>query len=330
MGRRLNQAAMRLVGVCVSLLLVGCAQPAERAVGGSVETVQSGLDAEPLGYLDCDFSDHAPAVLGAVWRVVAGISSGTSFYIGDGQWLTAEHVISGHSTVTLHNGGSSMSATVAGSTQPGDTALLVTSSAPSRLEFGSLAEIGPGHQLYAAGFPLYDAPQASISRGILSRLEHHTGLDNVILTDAAANPGNSGGPLLNECGQIVGMIVAGYKDTEGLNYAVAETTLRQRVRDFGGTVPGPTEAAAGRVPPTPAPTTTRHTEAPPTTGGLVGCGAVPADVSARRSTYTTAVNNLPDVDGLLGEMTNWYARPADGQKRLAIVKGQWDLPSGGQ
>ncbi|MYH44901.1 MAG: trypsin-like peptidase domain-containing protein, partial [Acidimicrobiaceae bacterium] len=229
---------------------------AEHAEPGSEAptlTAPDDLAMEPVSYLDCDFSDHADHALDAVWQVKAGLSNGTAFHVGDGQWLTAEHVVSGNSAATLHNGGASIRATVVAVNRAGDTALLLTSSGPNRLEFGSLADIGPGHQAYAVGFPLYDAPQASISRGIVSRIERHAGLEDVILTDAAVNPGNSGGPLLNECGQVIGMNVSRLTedDAAGLNYAIAEPTLRRRVAQLGGTPTGdPTAPSAQRAAPT--------------------------------------------------------------------------------
>ena len=40
------------------------------------------------------------------------------------------------------------------------------------------------------------------------------------MTDAAANHGNSGGPLVNECGEVIGVLVAGVQNAEGMNYAI--------------------------------------------------------------------------------------------------------------
>ena len=132
------------------------------------------------------------------------------------------------------------------------------------MEFGSVAEIGPGHQTYAVGFPIYDAAVASISRGILSREEQHTGMGDTILTDAAINPGNSGGPLLNECGRIVGMTVSTLEEAVGLNYAIAETTLTQRITELGGTTTSSTVTPPASTLPPPVVTPPASTLPPPT------------------------------------------------------------------
>ena len=245
-----------------ALLVVGCYERSSSDPESSSDPVEgvsaveavvtpqpvAKLEAVPVAYLECDFSDHADSVLGSVWQVKTRSRTGTAFHLGGGQWLTAEHVVSGLSSVTLHLSGRSIPAIISGADAAGDTALLSTSSAPAALEFGDLSEIGPGHQAYAVGFPLYDAAVASISRGIISRIEFYAGLDDVILTDAAINPGNSGGPLLNECGDVIGMNISSRDDAVGLNYAVAEPTLRRRVGELGGSH-SPTPVTTQRPPP---------------------------------------------------------------------------------
>lgn len=179
---RIERSVYRYWGILSAVLLLGCTVVESPAAETSTEaptltvhrnaadvdevenaetstevpalTVSDDLATESVAYLDCDFSDHAENALDAVWQVKAGISSGTAFHVGDGQWLTAEHVVFGDSAATLHNGGASIRATVVAVNRAGDTALLLTSSGPNRLEFGSLADIGPGHQAYAVGFPL--------------------------------------------------------------------------------------------------------------------------------------------------------------------------------
>ena len=303
---------------------------AESDIAAPTLTAPDDLATEPVAYLDCDFSDHAEHALDAVWQVKAGLSSGTAFHIGDGQWLTAEHVVSGNSAATLHNGGASIRATVVAVNKAGDTALLLTSSGPNRLEFGSLADIGPGHQAYAVGFPLYDAPQASISRGIVSRIERHAGLEDVILTDAAVNPGNSGGPLLNECGRVIGMNVSRLTedDAVGLNYAIAEPTLRRRVAQLSGTTTdNPTAPTTQRAAPTT--TTTPDSAALVDVPDVLGLSYGEADAQLR------SIGLVPEpsyqVNTGQPENTVFAQRPQAGQRieegaTVALTVSQGDIP----
>ena len=299
----------RIATAFFCVLLAGCSVD-PTTYGDSL--APSNENRELLSYLECDFSDHAASVLDAVWQVSTSTGHGTAFHLGDGQWLTAEHVIAGNSSVTLRNGGVSIPATVVGSNTAGDTALLDARVASTAIPFGRAAEIGPGHQTYAVGFPLYDAPTAAISRGILSRVESYTDWGDVILTDTAVSPGNSGGPLLNECGQTVGMIIAGSDEdnAEGINWAIAETTLQQRVREFGGTVPDQTPTAAN------APsvsTTTTATAQPPTTTTPV----TTRPVATTRPPTTTLVPALCDSH-------LWYGTP--GQQLFDMID-KWQSTS---
>ena len=310
------------------------AENAESDIAAPTLTAPDDLATEPVAYLDCDFSDHAENALDAVWQVKAGSSSGTAFHIGDGQWLTAEHVVSGNSAATLHNGGASIRATVMAVNRTGDTALLLTSSGPNRLEFGSLADIGPGHQAYAVGFPLYDAPQASVSRGIVSRIERHAGLEDVILTDAAVNPGNSGGPLLNECGQVIGMNVSRLTedDAVGLNYAIAEPTLRSRVAQLGGTTTdNPTAPTTQRA----APTTTTAAPTIPDSAALVDVPDVLGLSYGEADAQLRSIGLVPEpsyqVNTGQPENTVFAQRPQAGQRieegaTVALTVSQGDIP----
>ena len=51
-----------------------------------------------------------------------------------------------------------------------------------------------------------------------------------IMTDAAANPGNSGGPLLNEQGEVIGVLVSGMDTAEGMNYAIPIDMVKEFFR----------------------------------------------------------------------------------------------------
>ena len=206
----------------------GTCPPSQQSLPSSV--VPAGTTA--VGSKDCEFTDHVAQVSKAVYQVHASDSIGTAFYIGNNEWLTAAHVVQSHSTVALRRGGASLTANVVATDSNADLALLQadgTNIGP--LEFGNLSGIGQGHQVFSVGFPVYVASEPSVTRGVLSRIESHSSLGTVVVTDAAVSPGNSGGPLLNECGKVIGLFVQKIvgEAIEGISYAVAESTLKERL-----------------------------------------------------------------------------------------------------
>ena len=194
----------------------------------------------------CDFSDRSDAVRDAVFQVHTVDGIGTAFYIGNDEWLTAAHVVEGYSGVTLRNGDTKLFATVLGSDAKADMALLKASAEGVRpLSFSEVDDMKAGAALFAVGYPLYVASEPSVARGVLSRMEEDPSLGTLIVTDASLNPGNSGGPLVDACGDVMGMIVAKQvaANVEGIGYAIAETTLQQRIPALqtGGSQSGSTQ-----------------------------------------------------------------------------------------
>ena len=185
----------------------------------------------------CVFGDRSDRVREAVWQVRTDGGIGTAFYIGDGEWLTAEHVVEGYGEVTLAWGGVELVATVEAVDAGVDLGLL-TGAEPSGvqpLRLGDVTTVTAGSDVYVVGYPLYAARSAAVSRGVLSRIERWTVEDNdhwtntnMVVTDAAANPGNSGGPLVDSCGRVIGVITSKQVDVsvEGLAYAVSDVTVR--------------------------------------------------------------------------------------------------------
>jgi hypothetical protein len=129
------------------------------------------------------------------------------------------------------------------------------------LRFADAAAVG--ETVFAVGYPKAHklGEHASVTRGIVSATRPYADGD-VIQTDAALNPGNSGGPLVNERGEVVGMNVAVYRRTgpgvpvQGVGFALAATTIRQ----LEGVLRGGQLRRSPRPPPSPvalaAPTTT--------------------------------------------------------------------------
>lgn len=180
----------------------------------------------------CDFSDQSERVRSAVWQVRSGNSIGTAFYIGNDEWLTAAHVVEGATSATLHYGDDELNAVILGGDSDADIALLGASgSGVAPLVFSDSGSVSVGESLFVVGYPLFVAAEPSVTRGVLSRIEAHRDLGTVIVTDASANPGNSGGPLVDECGNVTGMIVQKLvrEDVEGIAYAIAAATLQARI-----------------------------------------------------------------------------------------------------
>jgi S1-C subfamily serine protease len=158
-------------------------------------------------------------------KVQAGSGSGFVFS-SDGFIFTNAHVIAKAGTirVTLLDG-TEMDATITGSDPDSDIAILkVYSNGYSVAKLGDSQELRIGQFLIAIGNPL--GYQHSVSTGVLSgvgrTLRTNTGqvIENVLQTDAPLNPGNSGGPLINTDGEVVGINTAIIGGAQGLSFAI--------------------------------------------------------------------------------------------------------------
>uniref|UniRef100_UPI0039EEC035 S1C family serine protease n=1 Tax=Bordetella sputigena TaxID=1416810 RepID=UPI0039EEC035 len=146
------------------------------------------------------------------------VNIGSGVVITDqGIILTNFHVIAGarRLKVRFYDGHES-DATVVGAQPEKDLAVIRAASLPDDLPaatLGSSRNLAPGDEVVAVGFPFGIGP--SVSAGVVSGLnrqfvspESKQDLDHLIQFDAAANPGNSGGPLVNMDGEVVGIVTA--------------------------------------------------------------------------------------------------------------------------
>ena len=219
----------------------------------------SRLVSHPPSPAFCDFSEHAGNAIESVWQVQALQSLGTAFHLGRAGnrhwWLTAEHVVRGAGTVVLMHSGRSISARVVSADRLGDIAVLSSEVGPSaQLEFGGLAGSTPGTAISVVGYPLYLASTPAVSRGVVSRLFDDPALGRVMQTDTSVNPGNSGGPMLNSCGRVAGMVVSKSAEpgAEGINYSVTEAALQQALANAQADpdqMPEPPPATSTGLPP---------------------------------------------------------------------------------
>ncbi len=151
-----------------------------------------------------------------------------------GHIVTNQHVIDGEQSLqVIYSDGSKAQATIVGSDPVADIAVLkVDGPVPAVAEFGDSSAIEPGQIAIAIGSPLGDF-RGTVTEGIISALNRRVGRQQgLVQTDAAINNGNSGGPLLNSLGQVIGINTLVVRSTsegnvaEGLGFAIPSNTVR--------------------------------------------------------------------------------------------------------
>lgn len=139
-------------------------------------------------------------------------ASGTGFVISrQGHILTNHHVIEGCTTIRATTEGRKQSLTVVGTDVENDLALLkLPSPTPNIAHFREGRNIRPGDGVVVVGFPLHGllASEANVATGAVSALAGIGNDTRFLQITAPVQPGNSGGPLLDQGGNIVGIVVS--------------------------------------------------------------------------------------------------------------------------
>jgi putative serine protease PepD len=174
----------------------------------------------------------SPSVVEVTSELPEGTATGTGFVISaEGEILTNAHVVADASSVKVRLAGESSSrdATVVGRDDTADIALLKLPSGDglTPVKLGTTTSTQVGEPVVAIGYALGLRGAPTVTAGIVSALGRSLGpdLSGLVQTDAAISPGNSGGPLVNARGEVIGINTASATarggEGENIGFAIA-------------------------------------------------------------------------------------------------------------
>ena len=208
--------------------------------GATLELVREHRD--PLTIQEI-YQQVNPAVVSVMVQVGHSISMGTGvIFTEDGYILTNHHVVAGgNECVVWLDDGSGYDAMYVAGDAVNDLAILkVDGAGLPAAEFGDSEALEVGDPAYAIGNPLGVELRGTLTDGIISAINRDVGIDGrtmtVLQTNAALNIGNSGGPLINQYGQVVGINVikmsSSYSNVEGLGFAIPSAFIERMANDL--------------------------------------------------------------------------------------------------
>lgn len=197
---------------------------------GSVSARSQGLSVSAIA------RKASPSIVQIKGDSASGPTSGTGFLVSsDGKIVTALHVIEDlqGGAIRLANGELYDAFTVLSYDKRKDIAIIKISGFDLPfLELGNSNKVTQGDSVVLIGNP--EGLRGTLTAGIISAIrDSQDGTFKVIQTDAASNPGNSGGPLLNLSGQVVGILDYKFKGSESLNFAIPINYARGLLKESG-------------------------------------------------------------------------------------------------
>lgn len=214
----------------------------------TVDPVSFATDSTALSAAEI-YQKVAPAVVMVSTKTIQTVNGwfqqeaegmGSGFIINtDGYILTNYHVIDGASEVTVTlSDGNEVTASVVNYDSDQDVAMIKINEdieVPGVVELGDSDALQPGEEVLAIGNPLSKELSSTLTKGIVSALnrsiETETGVStNLIQTDTAINSGNSGGPLINTKGEVIGINTLKASDgAEGIGFAIPINDVKVKI-----------------------------------------------------------------------------------------------------
>lgn len=178
-----------------------------------------------------DFSGIIENSIKSVVIIKTNLGQGTGFIINsEGYIVTNYHVMENVVSAGIYTYDSELhQVNLIGYNSNLDIALLQIPGDYDSLKLTDSDDIQIGEKVIAIGNPL--GLQFSVSGGIVSNIHQigPTGIKAYIQTDAALNPGNSGGPLINKQGKVIGINNFKIKETEGMGFALESNYIKDAV-----------------------------------------------------------------------------------------------------
>src|SRR5438067_3926690 len=181
-------------------------------------------------------SDNSPFPFGGSGSQRSEAQGSGFIYDSSGHIITNDHVVANATAISvMFSDGSKYSAKVVGADPSTDLAVIKVNAPASKLHplsLGDSSKLAVGDGVVAIGSPF--GLDGTVTSGIVSALHremtspNHFAIDNSIQTDAAINHGNSGGPLLNSQGKVVGItsqIESNSGGNEGVGFAIPSSTV---------------------------------------------------------------------------------------------------------
>ena len=161
----------------------------------------------------------------SVFVVTSGNALGSGFAVGENCIVTNAHVLDNPNNIVLTTyAGETHTAYLVGYDQDKDIAVLGVKDAKfTPLTVADYKSLNTGDDVYAIGAPKSMA--YTLTKGVISAKEREIGKYKYIQTDAAINEGNSGGPLLNDEGNVIGINTLKMSDSEGIGLAIPMTVV---------------------------------------------------------------------------------------------------------
>ena len=189
------------------------------------------------------YDSVSPSVVGILAQGENGSSWGSGvIFASDGYILTNDHIIDtmDSATVSLADGTTLEASLVAHDSQSDLAILKVEAENLPAAVFGDSSQLRTGDEVVAIGNPLGETFRGTMTDGIVSAISREVSYQGhsmtVLQTNAAINEGNSGGPLLNMYGQVIGItnmkMFSYYSTIEGIGFAIPTTVVADIVNQL--------------------------------------------------------------------------------------------------